>query len=71
MVHVASYVVHTAEARSYGGRKDLTKRLLSAHFGALLASRLLPFVIAIGQVVVVVGVVGVSLVFGIVGVCET
>ena len=80
MVNVGSYVVHTAEARSYGGRKDLTKRLLSAHFGALLGSRVLPvvstagvvvpFVIAVG-LVVVVGVVGVSLVFVVVGVCET
>ena len=70
MVYVGSYVVHTAEARSYGGRKDLTKRLLSAHSGALLGSKLLAFVIAIG-LVVVVGVVRVTLVFVVVGVCET
>ena len=51
MVYVGSYVVHTAEARSYGGIKDLKKRLLSAHFGALLGSRPLPVVSTVGVVV--------------------
>ena len=47
---VGLYVVHTAEARSYGGMEDLKKRLLSTHFGAALGSRAVPVVSIVGVV---------------------